>query len=312
MKTTCHYAVVRFMPFVETGEFANVGVVLFSPGRRFFGFRLLHNRHARITNFFEQLDPKMFKGVMRVARDELQRIANRFKECGTDKRYKALDSSAAFLLWSELTKPLATMLQVGESRVAIAEDPQVKLQELYNYYVERNFVTKEYQEEVLNRNIRGLLKSVGLAAKYRPLPVGNQDYHARFPFVATADHVPVQIIKPLHLGYDDSTKIIDHGGQWIVKVAALRNRKLLPENVLFAIDGTLDQSRQGVARAEIVSQLQRYDVQVAHMSDVNKVKEFAMRAPVLEGLGLEARIERSQLIREQVRQQALVWNQRED
>ena len=52
MSTACHYAIVRFMPFVETGEFGNVGVVLFSPTARFFGFRLLGQRISRITNFF--------------------------------------------------------------------------------------------------------------------------------------------------------------------------------------------------------------------------------------------------------------------
>ncbi|HVK54151.1 MAG TPA: DUF3037 domain-containing protein, partial [Burkholderiales bacterium] len=34
MNIACHYAIVRFLPFVETGEFANVGVVLFSPNAR--------------------------------------------------------------------------------------------------------------------------------------------------------------------------------------------------------------------------------------------------------------------------------------
>ena len=56
MKTACHYAIVRFMPFVETEEFANVGVVLFAPQDRYFGFRLLGNRTSRITNFFEQME----------------------------------------------------------------------------------------------------------------------------------------------------------------------------------------------------------------------------------------------------------------
>ena len=58
MNTACHYAIVRFMPFIETGEFANVGVVMFAPQARYFGFKLLVNRQARVTNFFEQLDAK--------------------------------------------------------------------------------------------------------------------------------------------------------------------------------------------------------------------------------------------------------------
>ena len=59
-KFACQYALLRFRPFVETGEFANVGVVLLAPEARFFGFKLLNKqRHGRITHFFHQLDRKV-------------------------------------------------------------------------------------------------------------------------------------------------------------------------------------------------------------------------------------------------------------
>ncbi len=32
--TVCHYALVHFLPYAETGEFCNVGVVMFSPTAR--------------------------------------------------------------------------------------------------------------------------------------------------------------------------------------------------------------------------------------------------------------------------------------
>jgi len=54
-KFACQYALLRFRPFVETGEFANVGVVMLAPEARFFGYRLL-KRYGRITQFFHQLD----------------------------------------------------------------------------------------------------------------------------------------------------------------------------------------------------------------------------------------------------------------
>ena len=53
-KFACQYALLRFRPFAETGEFANVGIVLLAPEARFFGFRLL-KRYGRITQFFIEL-----------------------------------------------------------------------------------------------------------------------------------------------------------------------------------------------------------------------------------------------------------------
>ena len=58
-KVACQYALLRFRPFVETGEFANVGVVLLAPEARFFWFLLL-KRYGRITQFFHQLDRKVY------------------------------------------------------------------------------------------------------------------------------------------------------------------------------------------------------------------------------------------------------------
>ena len=142
MTFACHYAIVRFLPFVETDEFANVGVVLFSPKARFFGFRLMTTRHARVTAFFDQLDGKVFRSVMRQAQEELQRVADAFNALGTDQSLGAFDHQAAFALWSELTKPLASVLRISEPRVAMAVAPEVKLQELFAFYVERNFVAK--------------------------------------------------------------------------------------------------------------------------------------------------------------------------
>ena len=155
MNTACHYAIVRFMPFVETGEFGNVGIVLFSPTARYFGFKLLGQRYSRITNFFEQLDTKLFRASMHATQAELQRVSDMLKGLGTDRRLKALDREAAVSVWQEILKPRESMVRFSDSRLAMAGDPQTKLGELYAYYVERNFATKEYQEKLMERSVRG-------------------------------------------------------------------------------------------------------------------------------------------------------------
>ncbi len=48
----CMYAIVRFAPFVDTGEFANVGIILMAPTARYFGYNLMGKRHGRVTRFF--------------------------------------------------------------------------------------------------------------------------------------------------------------------------------------------------------------------------------------------------------------------
>ncbi|WP_347258202.1 DUF3037 domain-containing protein [Methylocaldum sp.] len=275
MKTACHYAIARFMPFIETGEFANVGVVMFAPNARFFGFKLLVNRHARVTNFFEQMEPKVYKAAIRTLREELERIDGMLKQMGTDRRMKNLDRMGALTLWTEIVKPRETMLRFSDSRVVLADDPQAKLKELYAYYVERNFVTREYQEHILEKGVRGWLRDAKLLDRFHPARVGNDEYHAQFPFVAGPDDKPEKIIKPLNLGYTDAARIIDHGGQWVVRINALRKRQLLPGKVLFAVHGPDDFTPRGRAKREVVDELKDAGVIVTPYDQTQSILEFA-------------------------------------
>lgn len=277
MKTACHYAIVRFMPFVETGEFANVGVVMFSPGARFFGFKLLGTRYARVTNFFEQLETRAFRTSMYTLREELQRIDVVLKPLGTDRRLKSLNREGALRLWAEVIKPRETMLRFSESRVVLTDEPKPKLRELFEYYVERNFVTREYQEQILDRGVRGWLRDAKLLEQFHAGRVGNDEYHAQFPFIAGPDEKPEKIIKPLNLNHAEASKIIDHGGQWIVRVNALRKRDLLPARVLFAINGPDDFTARGKARREVVDELENAGVIVAPYGRAVDVIAFARR-----------------------------------
>lgn len=275
MNTACHYAIVRFMPFVETGEFANVGVVMFAPAARYFGFKLLGNRYARVTNFFEQMDAQIFRASMRTFREELQRIEGMLKQMGTDKRLKALDREGALSLWGEIVKPRETMLRFSEARVVLAGDPQSKLRALFEYYVERNFATREYQEQVLERGVRGWLKEARLLDRFHPGRVGNDEYHAQFPFVSGPDEHPEKIIKPLNLEYAEASRIIDHGGQWIIRINALKRRDLLPGKVLFAVNGPEDATARGKARREVVGELEDAGVTVTRYGMSQAVIQFA-------------------------------------
>lgn len=277
MNTACHYAIVRFMPFVETGEFANVGVVLFAPNARYFGFKLLGNRYARVTNFFEQMDAKVFRASMGTFREELQRIDGMLKQMGTDRRLKTLDRDGAVRLWGEIIKPRETMLRFSDSRVVLAEEPRAKMLELFEYYVERNFVNREYQEKMLERGVRGWLRDAKLLNQFHAGRVGNDEYHAQFPFVAGPDDKPEKIIKPLNLDYAEASKIIDHGGQWVVRVNALKKRQLLPKQVLFTVNGPVDSTARGKARREVVDELEEAGVIVAPFNQAQVVIDFAKR-----------------------------------
>ena len=79
-RTACQYAIVRFMPYIETGEFANVGILLWAPKTRYLGFKLLRKKHARITQFFEELDRGLYLKTMANLDAELRRVQGMLKD----------------------------------------------------------------------------------------------------------------------------------------------------------------------------------------------------------------------------------------
>ena len=141
MNALCLYAIVRFMPFVETEEFANVGVVLYSPSRRYFGFRVLTHDCARITRFFEHVDGPAFGRTMVDLQGELDRVAGSFP---------TLDAGAGAALWGGVIQPKSEPNLVIAPRAGLGGGPLGKPPELYGRYVERDLATPEAREQILS------------------------------------------------------------------------------------------------------------------------------------------------------------------
>lgn len=274
-KVACQYALLRFRPFVETGEFANVGVVLLAPEARFFGFKLLNKRHGRITQFFHQLDRKVYLHGRDLFKEELDRVAGEMRGRALDGRKTQPDVALARNLFNELIRPREAMLQFAEQRVILAENPKAKLGELYDHYVERNFVTREYQERLLENTVRKLLYRTPVGTQFQRGKVGTEDFAVNFPFVKIADGKVQRIIKPLHLAQDDSTRVLTHGGQWVDKVRRLRRRGALPEEVLFPVTTPRPDTTPFAAFQEIRDELRAERIEVVAANDEQRIVAFA-------------------------------------
>lgn len=262
----CQYAIVRFLPYVETGEFANVGLVMYSMEDRRFQYRLL-DRVRRITAFFEELDVSVYRRARAEFAAELARIS---------KVFEGGNPSMAKMLFSELTRPREAMLRFDKVRVVLADDPAEQFQKLFDHYIGRNFATKAYQEQLIEKHVRQALRAADLTVQFKERVLGNQAYHARFPFVRTVDGKATSAIKPLHLGQEDPAQIFDHGWEWVGKLRKLRSEDLLPRSVLFAIQGPGDQSRERVqAFTEIVHELTAQNVEIVDHERTGDIIQFA-------------------------------------
>ena len=184
MKFVCRYAIVRFAPYVETEEFANVGVVLLCPHAKYFGYKLIDRSIARVTAFFDELDVNVFRNARRDFGKELERIGGLIEHAFAGTNLQGPDLSFAGLAFDELAKPRDSIMYVSEPRTVLANDPAEQLADLFDRYVARTFATtRTYQERVIQKRIAAMLVSADLKRLYKEQDVGDVNYHARFPFV---------------------------------------------------------------------------------------------------------------------------------
>lgn len=275
-RIACQYAIVRFAPFVETGEFANVGILMMAPQARFFAFKLETRRFGRITRFFEELDRKHYRQALGRLQDELERIHELLKTHGFDRRRKNVDVDLAQRMFTEIIRPRESTIRFSEPRVALAGDPAQKLQELFGFYVDRNFVTKEYRENLLEKSVRKWLFQAQMGDRFAPNVVGDDTFHLKFPFVQLDEEVPVKIIKPLDFGLQEPTKILEKGGMWAFRLRQLKIRGKLPERVLFAVAGPDRPTKaRDVAFRESVGSLEDEGIKVVDARERERILEFA-------------------------------------
>jgi hypothetical protein len=275
-KIACQYTIVRFSPFIETGEFANVGIVMMASKQRYFASKLETQRYGRITRFFEELDRKLYTQAIHVLKVELERLHQILKAHGFDRRLKVNDVNFAQQLFAELIRPRENIVRFSEPRIVLAENPKEKLNELFSYYVERNFVTKEYIETRLEKGIRKWLSQASIGERFQRLAVGDDEYEAIFPFVEQIDNRPVKIIKPLNLAQEKPSKIIDHGNLWRSRIEELKRRKRLPGKVLFTVTGPEDiDTHRGHAYKESLDRLQNAGVEIEPYENKEQIIEFA-------------------------------------
>lgn len=269
-RLACRYAIVQFMPYPETGEFANCGVVVTCPRSGFFGYRLERKKYGRITNFFDELPPRIYLDAVGNFEAELARVS--FQLAVSPPPPDIMRGT-----FDHLTHPREAIIRFGGARAIMTESPQAAVEQLFGHYVGRNFATKEYQETKVAKRVARIVNSLNLHAPFKEERLGNDDYAVSFPLVQhNEEGRPHKAIKPLFLGQDEPNKIYLHGDSWLAKIRRLRSLNALPGRMLFAIhspDSAFD--RRLAAADSIKKELKAMNAEVIEVGDEDRLIAFA-------------------------------------
>jgi hypothetical protein len=274
MKHAARYSIIRFLPYPETEEFTNVGVILCAPTERYFDFRL-SKVWRRVGGFFESLDRKVFSIGVRTFDDELLRIRDQAEALFAS----GTGQSTVWRLFDDVVRPREALFRFSSVRAVMAESPQAKLEQLFADYVEHAFASPEYHEGLVERAVRGVLRREGLTARFKPTKLGTGALRFGVPFAEIASSGKAQrVIKPLHLAHEDPIRIFDHGNQWVARLKHLQRVQAFPEALFLAVTEPPFDSEGHAAFEEVRQGLAETGAMIAASTNERALIDFAREA----------------------------------
>jgi hypothetical protein len=267
MKQVYKYAIVQFLPYAETEEFANVGVLVCAPKTGFIDFKMANQRFARVTDFFDDLDGAVYQTAINTFVKELAHT----KKIGATLRN---DDLVDYIV--EITRTRESLLRFGGLRTIVCDNPQLVLEKLYNRYVARDFLTKEYREQAMVKAIRNQFNHKKLTVKYHQKKIAKDLREVNLPLVAEIGNT-IRVIKPLAFNQKKTTQIIEHGEAWVNRFKWLINENLvIPERVLLPVEGPAKKGKLDLAFKEVINEIKELDVNIVDFKNEEKIIQFAV------------------------------------
>lgn len=138
----CNYALLRFRPYADGGEFANVGIVMWSEPAGFFDYCCDARCQERVRAFFPRLDITVFERALREMAGEIDRVGRRIANAASPRFTPAPHTPMAAQyvetlrtpqpkqMYQELIRMREGMLTFGPDATAMTEDPKALMAQL--------------------------------------------------------------------------------------------------------------------------------------------------------------------------------------
>jgi hypothetical protein len=120
----CNYALLRFLPYRETGEFVNVGVLVACPQPSFLDFVAERTIPDRAKALFPNQNEQAFAAALEALRVEMERVKG-----------VAHDAKSVRMAFTEAVRIRESVFRFGEIRTILTANPQDLAEELFARYV---------------------------------------------------------------------------------------------------------------------------------------------------------------------------------
>lgn len=123
-QTVCNYALLRFLRYPETGEFANVGVLVMCESPCLIDFMAEEKMPARVKALFPQQSEVAYQALVQDMGREMRRVKAQIREPHT-----------CALAFREVVRPRESTLRFGEVRTLLTPNAHAAATDLFRRYV---------------------------------------------------------------------------------------------------------------------------------------------------------------------------------
>lgn len=264
------FAVIRFMPYVQTREFANIGVILTCPKTGFFNYQIEH-KYQHLSGFFKHFNSKVFKASIESFSHELDRVK-------LDLNYKNAAPETYRAVLDHIARPRDAIILTSEVGVTTGDNEQAELKRLFDYFVHHSFA-REQKEEVLTKLIQNMVRDLQTIKPFIKSTIGDDNYSATLPLVQKNENNTVRkIIKPIYLGFNDSSEIYTKSDRWIATIKRLQGFNSIQSetDILLPYEKPVNPSEsQQKALANVISDMNRAGIKTVDKNNIQKIIHFA-------------------------------------
>ena len=219
MKTPYSFSVLRYIHDVVTGEFINVGVVLYAPKVRFLR-AICTSRYGRLTRMFSNVNGDHFRQVLRYIQARLEEEGERLaSEFPFDKLpLGVLEFTTKILPVDD------SSLQFSPEGYGITENLQETLEKLYNRYVEQYYDRPERHsrsDEDIWKVFKKSLEEKRILSNLKPHQIvgNNYDYEFKYCWQNQKWHIH----EPVSFDLIEPASVTDKANGWLGRIMSLND-----------------------------------------------------------------------------------------
>ena len=134
----CNYAMLRFLPYPETGEFVNVGVLCTCQHPCLLHFVAERTMPDRAKALFPKQDARVFDASLEAMRQEMERV-----------KAGAHEPKSVLHAFNETVRIRESVFRFGEVRTVLTANPENLAEELFARYVRMQIPMPQMARKVL-------------------------------------------------------------------------------------------------------------------------------------------------------------------